>query len=375
MLTIGYDGTAVIRQAAGIGRYARELLLAMARLEGDNRMKVLAASAGSELQPPHLGPRATWHLLPVTDRVTNVLWHRVRLPIPVEARVGRIDLFHSPDFSLAPSVAPSIVTIHELAFEFMPQVCFPTLAAYLHAVVPRSIRRARAVIAPSAHTKSAIVERYGTPQSKIHVISEGVVASFNPTPEHDDGARLTRLGLRQPFLLAVGTLEPRKNLARLLEAFARIAPRHPEMVLAIAGRPGWLYEGIFERHSSLGLNARVRFITNAEDDDLRALYRRSEAVVYASLYEGFGLPALEALASGSPLVASGNTSIPEVAADAALYFDPWDVDDMAATIDEVLQDGELRERLREAGPKRAQRFTWARAAELTVELYRDVAGG
>src|SRR5579872_1137810 len=256
----------------------------------------------------------------------------------------------------------------------MPQVSYPTLAQYLHRTVPRSIRRAQAVISPSEYTKQSIVSLYGTAPEKIRVIPEGVGACFVPHAQPADAERLSRLGLQRPFLLSPGTLEPRKNLERLLEAFASVRSKHGDLLLVLAGGRGWLDDGIFAKHGQLGLGDSVRFLGHVDDSTLSALYRHGLATVYPSLLEGFGLPPLEALACGSPLVASGNSSIPEVCGDAAVYVDPWDVEDMSTSIATVVEDEALRASLREQGPRRASTFTWNRTAQTTLQLYHDVAG-
>lgn len=371
-LTIGYDATPALRQTAGIGRYARELLIALARLDSQDSFRVIFDALGASVGLPPLNSRFQLYPIPASDRVMNLLWQRMRLPIPIEIRTGGLDVFHCPDFSLPPSRAASIVTIHDVAFEVVPQLSYPSLATYLHRIVPRAVARARAVIVPSNHTKEAVVRRFGADDDKVHVIPEGVCPQFRTDKGDNDEATIWRLGVRSPFLLSVGTLEPRKNYDRLLLAFAALRKSH-DIRLVVVGRRGWLHDSVFKTHADLGFEDSVLFLDKVGDSDLSALYRLAEVTVYASLYEGFGLPALEALASGSPLVCSGNTSLPEVVGDAALLFDPWDVADITRTIDVLLNDVSLRSRLRLAGAARASAFTWSRAAEATSKLYHDVA--
>jgi glycosyltransferase involved in cell wall biosynthesis len=371
--TIGYDATAALNQRAGIGRYARELLLALAKLDGNDVYRLPHARSDDPVAIPCLGSRFTWQGLPVSDRVLNAFWQRLRLPVPIELRTGKLDVFHSPDFSLAPSRAPSIVTIHDLAFEVVPQLSFPSLRFYLHTFVPRSAKRASAVIVTSQNTKNDVVQILGTPVAKVHVIPEGVSPAFTPDPGERDKTVCERLGISRPFILCVSTLEPRKNLERLLEAFARLKPTGGDFQLVIVGRLGWLYNGIFDRYRHLGLEDSVLFVHGVDDLDLQALYRRAEVTVYPALYEGFGLPALEAMASGSPLVCSGNSALGELVGAAAEIFDPWDVEDMSETIGSLILDEVRRRDLRQLGPKRASEFTWERAASSTNRLYHDVA--
>src|SRR5579884_1822059 len=374
-LTVGYDATAAVTQQAGIGRYARELLRALGHLPECFRYKVVFESRGANVPLPQLGDQFSVYPIPASDRLMNAVWHRARLPIPIEVRTGRIDVFHSPDFSMAPSIAPSLVTVHDLAFEAVPQLSYPSLARYLHRVVPRGVRRARAVIVPSSHTKAEMLARLGTDEGKVHVIPEGVSGVFRPDSPADDAAVLQRRGITRPYIFTHSTLEPRKNVDRLLEAISLLQTSEFPHVLLLAGRLGWLYEPIFETHARLELGDRARFLTDCSDQELAALLRQADLAVYPSLYEGFGLPVLEALACGAPTVCSGNTSFPEIAGTAADLFDPWDVDDIAAVMRAVLEDGDRQAALRRQGPVQARTFTWERCARATVEVYNAVGQG
>jgi glycosyltransferase involved in cell wall biosynthesis len=382
-LTIGYDATPAVCQRAGIGRYARELLSALANLDSADRYRLIYCRGGGETQLIAALPRCSRFRhapLPASDRLMNVIWQRLRLPLPIELRTGRLDVMHAPDFSLPPSLAPSIVTIHDLAFEVVPACSYPTLRAYLRQVVPRVITRACAVIAVSCTTKQDIMTYYDTPSEKIHVIYEGVPRGFQPLPPEVVNAVCQRYHLDNPFILAVSTLEPRKNYERLLDAYAVLRERGRQRgginglpTLVIVGRLGWLYKSIFERHRQLALGTSVRFLTDVDDADLAALYNAAELVVYPSLYEGFGLPALEALACGCPLACSGTSSLLEVVGEAAVTFDPYSLEDMVETIDALLQDEERRRMLTQRGLERAALFTWEKAAAETSALYHQIA--
>jgi glycosyltransferase involved in cell wall biosynthesis len=378
-LTVGFDATSAARQSAGIGRYTRELLRGLAGRHDVTRYRLFYCSRG-ELHGalPPLDSRFRVRRLPLSDRVTNALWQRLQLPFPVQAITGRFDVFHSPDFTLPPVAgAPSVVTVHDLAFLVVPECAYPTLRAYLEIVVPRSIRRATRVIAVSTSTANDLQERLGVPASKITVIPEAVSTSLLPAPpsgDDDDGERLLALGVERPYILSVSTLEPRKNYVRLLEAYAALRRSGLTQELVIAGRPGWLFEPIFDRLQELGLRQHVRFITPG-DEALGALYRRADAFVYPSLYEGFGIPPLEAMASGAPVACSNTASLPEIVGDAALTFDPHDVDAIAGALMRILTDDVLSAQLRAAGPKRAAVFDWRSAADATHRIYEEVAGG
>lgn len=374
-LSVGFDATAAVRQSAGIGRYTRELLAALARRDDDIRFRLFSWARGAEGPGlPALDSRFSHRPLPLSDRVMNVVWHRLRIPLPVQVFTGMVDLYHSPDFTMPPAPhTPTIVTVHDLAFLVTPETAYPTLRAYLERTVPASARRASHIIAVSEATRQDVIRLLGIPPDRVTTIMEGVGHQFRPPvdrPAAQDALR--RHGVSRPYLLSVGTLEPRKNYPRLLEAYALLRGQGVTEHLVIAGRRGWLFEPALERLDALGLRPHVSIIEPG-DQDLIALYGMARVFVYASLYEGFGIPPLEAMACGTAVACSATSSLPEVTGDAALYFDPCDVDDIAGTIGRLLRDGELRGRLRERGLARAAELTWDRTAGETVRLYRDIA--
>jgi glycosyltransferase involved in cell wall biosynthesis len=376
--TVGFDATSAARQSAGIGRYTRELLMALDRRFDETRYRCFYCGAGELMGSiPRLSDRFQIRRLPVSDRVTNAMWHRMHVPLPVELLIGGFDLFHSPDFTLPPVWGkPSILTVHDLAFLTAPECAYPTLREYLRVVVPRSIARATRVIAVSESTRDDLERLLGVDRSRIEVIYEGVSPRFRP-PESAGalGARLERAGIVAPYILSVGTLEPRKNYVRLLEAYHALRRRGVDHELVIAGGKGWLYDAIFRTVDELRLRPHVRFV-QPDDAMLVDLYGGASVFVFPSVYEGFGIPPLEALACGAPVVCSNSSSLPEIVGDAAVLFDPLDVEGMTEAIDLVLRDEGVRLRLRGTGPSRAAQFTWDAAAERTHALYqRVVAGG
>jgi glycosyltransferase involved in cell wall biosynthesis len=375
-LTVGYDATAAVRQGAGIGRYARELLAALARRTDDVHYKLLSSSGGvTEGYLPRLDGRFRHRALPVSDRVTNVFWQRWHVGVPVQTLIGCFDLFHSPDFTLPPTARrPAVVTVHDLAFLRVPEAAYPSLREYLEVVVPRSARRAERVIAVSQRTADDLVELLGIPAARIAVIPEGVSAQFVPVGDtRKTRAELELYGIRKPYVLAVGTLEPRKNYVRLFSAYARLRARGYDGHLVVAGRRGWLYEPILAAIRKLGLASEIKII-HPRDQDLPALYSLAEAFVYPSLYEGFGIPPLEAMACGTAVACSAASSLPEVVGDAALLFDPLDEQQICDSVERLLSDEALRAHLIERGRARAETFTWDRTAERTVTVYQEVAG-
>jgi glycosyltransferase involved in cell wall biosynthesis len=404
-MRIGIDYTSAIWQGAGIGRYTRELVRAIVEQGGDFRYTLFYAAGGVERANPYLAdldrlraahPNVRATPIPLSPRRLTQLWQRLRVPLPVELFTGWLDLLHAPDFVLAPTRARTLLTIHDVSFLVHPECAVPSMVRYLSDAVPRSLRRADAVVADSQATRRDLARLLGYDSARVTVVYPGVSPRFRPLPPEETEPVRARLGLPERFLLFVSTLEPRKNLVRLIEAFAQLLqiadcrfqitdPNLQSTIcnlqLVIAGRRGWLYEEIFAAIERLGLGDRVRLLDFVDDKDLPALYNLAWAFAYPSIYEGFGFPALEALACGVPVVTADNSSLPEVVGDptsgagepAAVLAPAEDVAALAAALGRVVSDAALRARLREAGPVRARQFTWERAAQQVLECYRQTA--
>jgi glycosyltransferase involved in cell wall biosynthesis len=393
---IGIDITSAIRQGAGIGRFTRELIRAFLSLDsmgGPSHEYILFAATGGlprSITEPRLAyvtqPAITRHLKFeicnlrfLSDDWLHRIWHRARLPIPIETAIGRVDLFHEPDFVLPPTLprTPTVLTVHDLTFVRDPESAFPRLRRYLNCVVPRSVARATHVLADSAATKNDLVELFHTSPDKITVLYGGVDARFAPVrdPERLAAVRAKyNIGL-DPFILGIGTIQPRKNFRRLVQAFSHLRPPAfaSDLKLVIAGGKGWLYDDIFAEVKRLGLEGCVLFPGFVDDDDLPTLYSAAEMLAFPSIYEGFGLPILEAMACGTPVVTSVTSSLPELAGDAALLVEPTDVDAIAAALRRLLQEANLRHRLVAAGFDQARKFTWEKAAAQLLEIYTSFA--
>ena len=382
-MRIGVDYTSAVRQGAGIGRLTRCIFQALAEIDHENEYRLFAAMGRGQpsnfptFQPSNLS-NFRLKTIPLSDRELNVVWHRLRLPLPVELITGPVDVFHSPDFTLPPVWrARAVLTVHDLSFLRVPECFTGALRRYLERVVPRSVRRADHVIADSHSTKRDLVELLGTPAGKVTVIHSGVEPRFRPIIDRAAlGPVRQRYDLPERFIISVGTLQPRKNFATLVEAFARLKsetgnwkPGARSLKLVIAGGRGWLYEEIFARVEALGLQGDVLFPGFVADEDLPALYNLAEAFVLPSLYEGFGLPPLEAMACGTPVVTSNVSSLPEVVGDAGLMVEPADVESLAVAIERVLEDGGLRREMVQRGLARAKEFTWERAARRLLGIY------
>jgi glycosyltransferase involved in cell wall biosynthesis len=287
--------------------------------------------------------------------------------------LGRLSLYHSPDFTLPPTLpgTPTLLTVHDLSFARDPDSTSPALRRFLDAAVPRSVRRATRVLADSEATRQDLIDLYQTLPAKVAVMYSGVDSRFRPVrdPAALDSLR-RKYGLGDaPFILSVGTIHLRKNYIRLMQALARLAATDESARLVIAGGPGWGAETIYAETGRLGLEGRVIFPGFVADEDLPALYSAAAAFAYPSLYEGFGLPLLEAMACGTPSLTSTVSCLPEVAGDAALLVNPRDVDEMAASLKRLMDDNLLRRELVARGLGRAAEFTWERAAAQLLAEY------
>jgi glycosyltransferase involved in cell wall biosynthesis len=376
-MRIAIDYTSAIAQNAGIGRYTRELVTALAQVDAADRFTLFSsepAAAGRAFpHAPNMRPR----MFGVGNRRMTIVWQRLRVPLPAELLLGRADVVHGPDFVLPPVLrARRVVTIHDLAFITHPECAVPSLVRYLKTAVPRSVRAADRVIAVSQRTADDLMQHFGTPREKISVIHLGISPGFTPQRDPEAVARVrARYGLAQRSVLAVGTIEPRKNYERLIAAFAEASrvPGGPRM-LVIAGRKGWLFEGTFAAVDRYHVADAVRFLDFVPDEDLLPLYQSAEMLAMPSIYEGFGIPAVEAMAAGIPVVTSTGGSLPEIVGDAALTVAPDDVGALAAAILRLLTDAELRASLVQRGLRRAARFTWQAAAQAHVQVYHEVGG-
>ncbi len=373
MPTITIDYTPAYEQGGGIGRYVRELVAALARQDSTTEYRLFVAGAGRKSLPPAPGPNFTFATTRITPRWFARAWHRARLPLRIEAFTGPADLLHATDFVLPPSRSHALLTVHDLSFVRVPEAASPSLRAYLNTVVPRSVGRAAHVLADSQATKADLIALYGTPPEKITVLLSGVDARFHPVSAPDGVREKYGIGAR-PYILSVGTVQPRKNYGRLIQALAQLRRGGLDVGLVIVGGKGWLEDPIYAAMDAHAMRDYVRFTGFADEADLPALYSAAACVAQPSLYEGFGLPVLEAFACGTPVVTSNLSSLPEVAGDAALMLDPLDVEALTDALRRLLTDTALRQTLITRGTARAAHFTWDSAARHLRAIYSAYAG-
>ena len=363
------DATGITRKKAGVGVYARNLLDHLTRETGDLHFLILAQNDDPEMdfsRRPNVTmlwvPARVFRLLPFRFLLEQIyLWHR------------GVRVVHSLHYAF-PLFTPGtlrVVTFHDMTFFNMPEVHQRFKVFYFRTFMKAAMRRADHIIFISHSAMQDARARLGAPRGRASVIPHGKSDSLRPDlpPERLFAVR-SRYGIAERFLLYIGTVEPRKNLPRVVEAFASLAARHTDLQLVIAGKMGWMTEDLTRSIEQLQLESRVLFTGFIDEKDKAPLLAACTVFVYASLYEGFGLPALEALACGAPTVTSNLSSLPEVVGDAALLVDPLDTCALAEAMERLLSTPLLRQRLQKEGPERAAQFTWERTAALTAALYR-----
>jgi len=375
---IGVDFTSALTQVGGIGRYTRELFRAVAREGDDFRFKLFSARPDASNTLNNGVPKGinvSFRKVPISNRWLYRLWYRLNLPLPVQLFTGRIDLFHSPDFVLPPIVGstPTLLTVHDLSFVHYPATFTPALVRFLNRVVPQSVAKANHILADSRATKNDMINLWNVAPDKITVLYSGVHHRFRPVRKKQQLAAVReKYGIgNKPYLLGLSTIQPRKNFQMLIRAFATIADKYPHD-LVIGGGKGWLYDQILAETRSNNLAERVKFIGFVEDADLPALYSGATLFVFPSLYEGFGLPILEAMSCGVPVLTSNASCLPEVVGQAGVQLPPEDESAWAAEMGKLIDNPIDRTHLVAAGFLRARDFTWEKAAQKLLTVYETL---
>ena len=357
MTTIAIDASALAGAMSGTPRYIRELIRALGMLPTQEKFLIL-----------HRGRRAQAPVPPTMETVAaNVpLWLSVFVPYALVRK--RCRLIHFPYAAMPPWLpCSSVTTVHDLAFVRHPEWFTPRMAHMLRRTWLPAIRRADHLLCVSEFTRREVMELPGTEPGRITVAHHGVGSMWHLSREQEG---LAHPNQGRPYILAFGTISPRKNYARLIEAFAQASPQLGGLDLCMVGSPGWGVDNLAQVAAQYGVGARVRLPGAASDHDLLAWYHHAQALAFVSLYEGFGLPLLEAMAQGVPCLTSNGSALAEVAADAAELVDPLDAAAIAEGLVRVCVDADLRARLRERGLARAREFTWEACARTTMQAYR-----
>lgn len=369
MARIVINAMAMGRVKTGVGRFIDELMIGLSAVDKDNEYFVYTTEFGR--QQLRLGENFTV-LAPNLSRPVRLVWEQLVLPGLV--RQHRAELLHGMGFTLPFwKNARQVVTIYDMTWFSHGQTHERIKTLYFRTLIPRALRQAERIIAISESARADIVRLFPDTQDRIVTTLGGVASCFtDPIPPAATQAVLDRHGIDGPFVLSVGTIQPRKNLGRLLEAFA-LARRDGALPhrLVVCGESGWDNHDVFRRAREPDLDGQVVFTGFVSDADLAHLYRACDLFAYPSLYEGFGLPVVEAMSVGAPVLTSDNSSLSEVAGDAALLCDPLSVEDIAAKLRYLLGDHAERQELVRKGHLRAMLYTWNETARRTLDAYQQ----
>lgn len=362
---------AMTPRPTGIGRYAHQLACALLALPNAPQLSLFHNNrhyhqppVGLESQPRSEAPWSDkpWRAFLLTGLTPPYKWSQT---------IHDCDIFHGTD-SITPRISqPTVITIHDLTTLLFPEHHSRPNRWYQRIALPVMIKRAKTIITDAESTRRDCINRYSLPADKIHTVPIGVDHQrFFPRDRLLAQSKVKQhLGISTPYVLSVGTLEPRKNLLRLVEAYSQLDSQAPPLV--IAGAKGWGDHPIAALIEQRNLQNRIHIPGFVPDELLPDLYAGAEMFIYPSIYEGFGLPPLEAMACGAPVITSNCSSLPEVTGDAALLIDPQDVNAITAAMDRLLKDTTLAASLSDQGIKRAALFTWERTAKATLELYKE----
>ncbi|NQT89752.1 MAG: glycosyltransferase family 4 protein [Candidatus Omnitrophica bacterium] len=356
-MKIGIDMQSATLQATGIGYYARCLSQEYEKIDSID-FRYYRDSQGKDY-----------------NTLQRLYWENVSLSR--KARNDKIDILHVPGFAgpYMKGAYRKITTVHDLIGLIYPQNLALVSRLYWQRWLPAAIRNSDFIIADSENTKRDIIRLLKIPVERIKVVYLAADEVFRPIEGADEKrARLKAYGIDKDYILNVGTVEPRKNVPRLMEAFAAYLKesKRDDLLLVIAGKKAWGYDACLSKMKELKLEDKVTFCDYVDNEDLPLLYNLAEAFAYPSFYEGFGLPVLEAMACGVPVICSKASSLPEIGGDAGIYVDPEDTASVKAALSSVLGDKGFREQLRGKSIEQANRFSWAKTAAETIAIYKEV---
>ena len=367
-MRIAIDARLVYYTQAGITQYVKHLVESLAQTDHESEYLLLQSRKDRE----SLVEQSNFKRIPIW----TPCHHRMeQWTLRLEISPLDIDVLHSPDF-IPPSRGrfKSVITVHDLAFLLYPHFLTRESARY-YGQIDQAVRRTDHIIAVSEATKQDLMQRLGVPENKVTVIYEASSPQYHPLPSEEARNHVReRFGLEDDFMLFVSTIEPRKNVPGLLQAYRRLLDSYKVSAkLALAGGRGWLFDEVFATVERLRLTDQVRFLGRVDTADLPFLYNAARVLVQPSFYEGFGLAPLEAMACGTPVIVSNVSSLPEVVGDAGLRVDPEDVSELTVSMYRLLTDEALRNEMIQKGLARAACFSWETAARETIEVYRKVS--
>jgi len=385
-MKVVFDGTPFLLEKTGIGHYTDNLIAYLLAEEAGPEISLFSISMRGghrlkDLSPSYAGVEVKGFNLPANFLYYH-WWKRTSL-FPAESLLGTFDIFHATNYQ-APALREALLvsTVHDINFVRFPEFQSKGIRRFIK-VLPRLLERSRCVLADSRFTAEELMEVYGLPEDKVRVVYPGLSPAFReePSPEEVETA-LRAYSLTPPYLAYIGNLHPRKNLATLMEAFSLLRERGLEYQLAVIGGGGLgqlhntEYRKLTRRVQDLGLEEEVVFTGYVPDERLNSLLAAADMLVFPSIYEGFGLPPLEAMSRGVPVITSRRASLPEVVGDAALLLeDPLDEREIADKVETLVGDASLRSDMVEKGRAFSRNFTWEKAASEVMDTYRQVMEG
>jgi glycosyltransferase involved in cell wall biosynthesis len=375
-MKIGFDISALCLPRSGVGQYQYQLLRHLLKIDRQNNYSLYAFNFRSRERFKELKLEAHnshMRVFPIPQKLMALSWLTAGTP-SIDKVTGGADVCQVSEICIPPAKQTKRVAfVHDLTPLLFPQYHSKT-NVFLQKIRFSKLGEVDAILTNSEATKKDIVERLGLGSEKIYVTPLGAGEHFRPMVERETKPVLAKFGLRKPYILFVGTLEPRKNLVTLVQAFNRLKSENgiPHQ-LVLAGRKGWLYESLMAEIGRSPYAADIRLTGYVADEEVPALISAADAFAYPSFYEGFGLPVLEAMQCGTPVVTSAISSLPEVGGDACLYADPHSEAELADRLFLILNDAEFRRQLSEKGIQRAKQFSWERCARETLKVYESLA--
>lgn len=374
-MRIGIDATPLPSQPVGAGRYIVELINSLSALECSDEIIVYIQE--DKVQLLDINPNDHLHIKSIKRKsiLTRIVWEQITLPRILKEH--KIDLLHSLHYT-SPYLLPnqSIITFHDLTFFKFPQEHTFAKRMFFKTSIRLSLRKADAIITVSENTREDVLRISQYPGEKVFSIPLGVGPNFQKiVDEHKLSTVVEKYNLPEKYVLFVGTIEPRKNLEVLLEAHEKIQNDRSPLDLVLVGKLGWKFKDVLKRIENSQYSNRIHRLGYVDYEDLPYLYNLAQVFTYPSLYEGFGLPVLEAMACGTPVITSDASSLPEIVGDAGVLIPPRDVGALQESIWRIMNDEKLRAELSNAGMSRASMYSWENTARKTYEVYRTMADG
>lgn len=372
-MKIGIEATAAVKKLGGVSEYTYNLIKALAKIDQKNDYELVNFSffRGDLEEFPELPPNFKIKNINIPNKILNFFWNNFNW-LKLDYFLPDCDVIFCPNFLVPPTRNRDLIfTVHDLSFLHFPNWFLKEDQIKFKTALEKNLPRAKKIIAVSKNTKKDLVEILKVNPEKIAVTPLAADEIFHKKLNSQKQIEvLAEYKILEPYILYLGTLEPRKNVSRLVEAFANLSKKFPKLNLVLAGRKGWLYEEIFQKVRDFNLSDKVIFTDTVAKDERPYLYAGAEVFVYPSLFEGFGLPPLEAMACGAPVVTSNLSSIPEVVGKAALFIDPYNVEEISLVIEKILKNPRLRADLIKKGKIQAKKFSWEKTAEKTLEVFR-----